>query len=430
MNRLVLIGNGFDIAHGLKTSYADFINWYWEQRVNGFSRNYTQISEDFLCTFRTKDPYETWNVYAYNLPHFINKIPAKDVVQSIINDSSRFEVEFTTFFDRIINSIETKGWVDIENEYYDLLKRYAIEKPSKDDLISLNNQLQYLRDKLIEYLSEINKQDISIIDIIKENIFAPINSSDVAVEARTTFKEYVRWCLEQDDIFWQKKLSNYGVGNDSGFIYLNEINNYRTGSIVVADYPKAFLLPDSIMFLNFNYTDTVLHYLPSGKQVFSINHIHGKVDNPQSIIFGYGDELDDDYKVIRNINDNDYLQNIKSIKYLESDNYRGILSFIESAPFQICIMGHSCGNSDRTLLNTLFEHKNCVSIKPYYYQKEDGTDNYIELVQNISRNFTDMKLMRDRVVNKDYCEPLIKNIQIKQKLHRYERRGSAINKIF
>ncbi len=31
MNRLVLIGNGFDLAHGLKTSYADFINWYWGQ---------------------------------------------------------------------------------------------------------------------------------------------------------------------------------------------------------------------------------------------------------------------------------------------------------------------------------------------------------------------------------------------------------------
>ena len=29
-------------------------------------------------------------------------------------------------------------------------------------------------------------------------------------------------------------------------------------------------------------------------------------------------------------------------------------------------------------------------------------------VQNIIRNFTDMKLMRDRVVNKTYCDPLSK----------------------
>ena len=69
-------------------------------------------------------------------------------------------------------------------------------------------------------------------------------------------------------------------------------------------------------------------------------------------------------------------------------------------------MGHSCGLSDRTLLATLFEHKNCVSIKPYYYKKEDGTDNYRELVQNIARNFKDPILMRDRVVGKERCEPL------------------------
>lgn len=31
MNRLVLIGNGFDIAHGFKTRYENFIDWYWEQ---------------------------------------------------------------------------------------------------------------------------------------------------------------------------------------------------------------------------------------------------------------------------------------------------------------------------------------------------------------------------------------------------------------
>ena len=98
---------------------------------------------------------------------------------------------------------------------------------------------------------------------------------------------------------------------------------------------------------------------------------------------------------------------MKSIRYMEADNYRKMLEFIESAPFQVCIMGHSCGMSDRTLLNTLFEHENGVSIKPYYYKKEDGTDNYLELVQNIYRNFTDMKLMRDKVVNKMCCEPLV-----------------------
>ena len=29
MNRLILIGNGFDLAHGFKTSFKDFIDAYF-----------------------------------------------------------------------------------------------------------------------------------------------------------------------------------------------------------------------------------------------------------------------------------------------------------------------------------------------------------------------------------------------------------------
>ncbi len=164
-----------------------------------------------------------------------------------------------------------------------------------------------------------------------------------------------------------------------------------------------------LMLLNFNYTSTADLYIPqvqNYKNKFIINHIHGNLNAPDGIIFGYGDELDDRYNKLVQLNNNEFLCNVKSIKYLEAENYRKMLSFIDSAPYQIYIMGHSCGNSDRTLLNTLFEHKNCISIKPFYYVKDDGSDNYLEIIQNISRNFTDMKLMRDRVVNKTYCEEL------------------------
>ncbi len=164
--------------------------------------------------------------------------------------------------------------------------------------------------------------------------------------------------------------------------------------------------PSNILLLNFNYTKTPELYM-SGKKMVSIIYIHGQLDDAKSVILGYGDELDDNFEKLKKLNENECLRYMKSIKYLESDNYRKMLSFIESAPYQMCIMGHSCGNSDRTLLSTVFEHKNCISIKPYYYIKQDGTDNFLELIQNISRNFTDMTLMRDRVVNKTYCETLI-----------------------
>ena len=88
------------------------------------------------------------------------------------------------------------------------------------------------------------------------------------------------------------------------------------------------------MLLIFNYTRTADLYASEGYD-FKVNHIHGNLENPDSVIFGYGDELNEKDKELSRLNDNEYLRNIKSIKYLESSNYRNVLSFIESVPYQI-----------------------------------------------------------------------------------------------
>jgi len=220
--------------------------------------------------------------------------------------------------------------------------------------------------------------------------------------------DHIDMWMKQDEAWANNKIARYGL---DGAEYLQEITNYKqfrnSNYPLLGEFPRLYMLPDNILLLNFNYTPTDCLYI--NKNVCGVTHIHGELEKPQSIIFGYGDEQDKNYEPLKDLNDNDCLCNMKTSKYLESDNYRNALSFLDFAPFQVYIMGHSCGNSDRTLLNTIFEHKNCISIKPYYYIKEDGTDNYLELIQNISRNFTDMKLMRDRVVNKTYCELLVSN---------------------
>ena len=54
MNRIVLIGNGFDLAHGLKTSYADFIDWYWEQWKLRILSSFQNRLDDGLCTIEIR----------------------------------------------------------------------------------------------------------------------------------------------------------------------------------------------------------------------------------------------------------------------------------------------------------------------------------------------------------------------------------------
>lgn len=402
MNRIVLIGNGFDLAHDLKTSYKDFIDGYWQYRFNKFGQEYTDESKDLLCTFKRQDG-NSWNLFhLVILQSVFKRITGKEAIRQILEDNRNYKVTFSPFFEKIIKSIETKGWVDIENEYYELLTEYAFNESSKEKLTSLNGQLQLLKLLLVDYLKSIENQATAI-DSIREKIYEPIRMQDISIEAQSALKDLVdHWSKENISIVMNKIL-RYGLKTED---YTENINyfhkNYKTGKCNYTDVPCAYMLPDAVLLLSFNYTHTAELYY--NQNLSLINYLHGNTDAPNSVIFGYGDESDTKFKELQNKSNDGCLKNVKTIRYLESDNYRNLLSFMDAQPYQVCIMGHSCGNSDHTLLNTLFEHKNCVSIKPYYYLKDTGIDNYIELVQNISRNFTDMKLMRDRVVNKQYCE--------------------------
>lgn len=72
-------------------------------------------------------------------------------------------------------------------------------------------------------------------------------------------------------------------------------------------------------------------------------------------------------------------------------------------------MGHSCGLSDRVLLNSVFENENCKSIKIYYYQKSKEANDYFEKVLDISRHFKpeSKNEMRLKIVPFVDCKPLV-----------------------
>ena len=411
MNRLVIIGNGFDLAHGLPTRYEDFINWYWDKRVELLSKEVSNVLKDPLCSISAPEGL-MWAAIVSNHASFnFRQNTSADIIKNISNNRD-CEITYVPFFRNILKSVATKGWVDIENEYYNLFKKYALPSspnPYLEPISQLNEQLFYIQKELIKYLREIEHLDVNKIEGIKNAIYAPFNSTDISVTDAKCFIEHVEKWRQYSSEELIYRIDSYGL--DSAKMLQNVGAFRREYSENQPNfpylYPDAFRLPDSVMFLNFNYTSTAHHYLANHNNCFD-NHIHGDIRelDKQDIIFGYGDELDADFSRLQNLNDNECLRNVKSIRYLESPNYRNALAFIESEPFHVYIMGHSCGNSDRTLLNTIFEHDNCVSIKPYYYLKPDGTDNYIDIIQNISRNFNNRKLMRDRVVNKTLCEPL------------------------
>lgn len=360
MNKLIIIGNGFDLAHKLKTSYSDFIDWYFDDLFSKLKENEDSEYNDGLFHFSV-------NKRNKEFKKLKNFVLTKEfftegwcLLGSVRNNGNEMDIKISNLLEKILANNYINNWVDIENEYYKLL--LSETNYNKDTIDSLNTDFKFIQDKLVEYLKIVEKTKWQPSEEIKEKIKQQILKREIRPD-------------------W-----NRGI--------LNMRTDTRTLSeeIEVRDF----------MLLNFNYTNIAEKYISSEY----INYIHGKLDKPENIIFGYGDELDENYVKLEKYHDNKCLDNIKSIRYSETTNYRRMLEFIESDVFQVCIMGHSCGNSDRTLLNTIFEHKNCVSIKPYYYIKEDGSDNYRELYQNISRNVKNKQELRAKIVCKEYCKTI------------------------
>lgn len=94
MNRLILIGNGFDLAHGLKTSFKDFIHSYLIECVNTFQQKNSY--KDELIEISAK---------YYNYPFATRYEINSEHIHVIINDlikSSEFEFIFKSpFFEKI-----------------------------------------------------------------------------------------------------------------------------------------------------------------------------------------------------------------------------------------------------------------------------------------------------------------------------------------
>lgn len=434
MNRIILIGNGFDLAHGLPTRYEDFINSYWRgvvEELNSLanlkqiSSYYDTYSDDFikisissraadLLRYVLNNLKEKYDSYLEIREHIFNRVHEDNRGFSI---DMRLELErvFKNTFFQQITDLSCRNWVDIENEYYRRLCACLENSNGKED--RLNKELLDVKLHLMQYLQECEEQFLQTFVInkeIQEKVLVSFKAREISIESKKVWFDFIKRRIE---------LFNTGSDNEIVCQFFNTKEAKKTiyefmrkygddgfhmgwDSIPNDVFPKELLFPEETMMVNFNYTSIADAYLPKDSG-FSVNHIHGKFGAKEDdIIFGYGDELDSKYKALEECNDNRYLENIKSVCYLKSPNYRQLLEFAESNYFQVVIMGHSCGNSDRTLLNTLFEHKNCVSIKPFYHQKENGIDDYNDIVRNISRSFTNKQLMRDRVVNKTFCEPL------------------------
>jgi len=372
MNRLIIIGNGFDLARNLKTRYSDFIRTYIKETIQN-STNRTLKNLSFNVELVNTETKRKIAIIAAQSGYYMSN--SNEFYETIINYflshkytkenyNSFFMPRSGSIFERALKNIRLLGWADIEAIYYKMLCEISMqlktgyEEESKERLHLLNSEMEELKKQLIKYLLVEQKNATRFLD----------------------------WDLVNTPF----------------------INKDFTSTKDIDCIGKK---PENCSILNFNYTN-IFNDISYSANVIKI---HGDINNPNSIIFGYGDEKDKYSSVLEKLNDNEYLKYIKSFGYLQNSEYNKLIGFIEQGQFQICIVGHSCSLSDKTLLNYIFQHPNCKSIKIYYHEKIDETtkektDNFNEILYNISRNMDDKIKLRERVINKSFLHTKIDQI--------------------
>jgi len=82
-------------------------------------------------------------------------------------------------------------------------------------------------------------------------------------------------------------------------------------------------------------------------------------------------------------------------QYLLTPNYRDLLRFLEKDDFQVFVMGHSCGLSDRTMFKEIFEHEKCKSVRLFHYNGD-----FHDKAINVSKHFSNKGHMRKLIVDR------------------------------
>ncbi|MBE7647928.1 AbiH family protein [Tenacibaculum finnmarkense] len=355
-NLIVIIGNGFDLAHGLKTSYNDFANYYLEEIVINelfelqessvspiISENFIEklnnsIKYSHISSISSEDSLENKLKFVISCiqkddKNYLNKkrevLPLSEILSEILKNTFLVKLYSDSF----------ENWFDIEQAYYDELLNIFHDKYNDED-----------QPLFVERIDALN------LDF---------------QEIKEALKKYLK-----DKI---KPTRNTSVSNS---------------------FENHFIDRKNVSFINFNYTNTIERYTNSSLGRNNI-HIHNSLS--EDIIFGYGDDTDEMYQKMKARKNNSFLKYFKTFDYLKSKNYRKVLNQLAVfEKYDVLVIGHSLGGTDKTILKTILDTDSCENIE--LLKRSDleteqlKEDNLFELYANLARIFDSEASLREKVI--------------------------------
>jgi len=363
MRTVLLIGNGFDIAHKAPTSFLEFSEYLMKEKL------IPELKKNILA-------HEKSIYFKTIIPDVTNQF---DYPKNDNNGISNYNLHGVFDFDEL-TQIEMLS-----------------KNPESTWLRHLSNELLYtLYDEKSEYWFSIEDTFYRHLKIIYQEMQSSSSNREYFISELDKLNSYFN---ELKNYLKEYLLTLEIKKNASIELFLKEINDGKD------------FLNGELFILNFNYTDTIKKYNIQKSALYKYYPIHGSLKD--EIIFGYGNDKDNDYQEIKEIGDDKFLEHFKTHKYLLNSTYQDIhLDLLQTKePFEIHVIGHSLGLTDKTLLQEIFSSSNCKKIhlykRPDKYDRTDKENKEI-LVQ---KEFTKLTMAASRIIDDEMTRIKIVNYQ-------------------
>lgn len=392
-NKILIIGNGFDLYHKLPTGYKDFLffakHWsdfkeeYDKQDVSSEEKSGKMI--DVRLGRRNEITLESLKDFAAHA-HLYSKEHIVYLDEHLKNNA------WLTYFDNI--TLPGQNWIDFEAEIERALVQvelfYHQLLPSIDNDVPMK-KMPELMSKVIYTFSDKPENAGDGYTNLAKNIFR--RSRDADPEKLHPNKAMLLASMK-DELDALNKCLDY---------YLLEF----VSSIRCSVYSEQIKELGNIYLLNFNYTYTYVAVY--GNTALLQHHpIHGEAKE-ENLVLGIPDESftnSMDYIYFQK-----YFQRIqkKTGNFYKEWPIKPNHPTLEDMPAQVFIMGHSLSKVDKGVLKDFFYEQNVELIKIFYHSQSGYENQVVNLVDMFGRDFVIDQTGRGRIVFEELKSPVVGN---------------------
>lgn len=397
---ILIIGNGFDLAHGLPTKYTDFLEFVKRIKV---ILNYKNKHRHHK--FR-KEYLDDWQINS-EVKSYLGKILKDRLEENIVSE--------------LYNLIKNNFWLD-----------YFIESKN------------YIDQGWIDFEKEISEKIQDIDYLWKNNLGEStiVNGKQVNINIYNNFLECVSK-IGVEDVYSEKDfefIRNKLLNDLERMIRCLEI--YLSDCVAAIPYKSILEDIEQIKFdkiLSFNYTDTYRSLYASYDENLEYDFIHGKAEilnnvDSNNMVLGIDEYLTGE-SVSKEINFIAFKKYYQRIHKETGCKYKNWIEQIQNNSIDkhnIYIFGHSLDITDGDVLREMILNEN-VTTTIFYYDKNTYGSQIKNLVQVISRDQLIQRVYGEHrsIVfkkQKDPIKTLPKNTELQKDLKNLENIHMLSNK--